>query len=70
MLPSPKDHDQVVIVPSGSMLRVPSTVMDAPVGAVVEDGVKLATGGLSEIETCEEVDAVDPLLSVTVNVIV
>jgi len=36
----------------------------------VEDGVKLVTGARSSIVTCEELDPVEPLLSVTVIIIV
>ena len=51
VLLSPKFHDQTDTVPSGSMLAVPSRLSEDPVGIVVDDGVKLATGGRSVIVT-------------------
>ena len=63
---SPQSTCVVLIVPSGSDTEIAS-VMVWPVLAVTGEGVKLTTGGLSPIVTCEEVDPVTPPLSVTVN---
>jgi hypothetical protein len=66
---SPQSTLVLLIVPSGSKADTES-VMLCPVLAIVGDGVKLTTGGLSVIMTWEEVDPVTPPLSVTVSVTV
>ena len=66
---SPQSTLVLPIVPSRSEADIES-VMLWPVLAVVGEGVKLTTGGLSVIMTWEEVDPVTPPLSVTVSVTV
>ncbi len=68
-VPSPQSTFVAVIEPSGSE-DVTETVTVWPVVGEVGDTEKLITGGRSETVTGEDDEVVEPLLSVTVTVIV
>lgn len=71
MVLSPKFQAYVVIVPSGSVEALASKLIDVPVGALVMDSVKLATGGRSVIVLVAVGAVVFPLLlSITATVTV
>ena len=73
--------DRVSIVPSPQSTFIETTVPSGSVAEIVrvtfwfvltdvEDGLKVGIGTLSLIVTCDEVEVIDPLLSVAVIMIV
>ncbi len=68
-VPSPQSTRVALTVPSGSALVIDKVTV-CPVLAEVSDGVGLTVGGRSVTVTVEEVEVLEPLLSVAVIVIV
>ena len=66
-VPSPQTTFRLLTVPSGSEAEM-VRVIEEPVETVVDDSVKLTTGGRSVIVLVEVVLAVSVALSVTVRV--
>jgi hypothetical protein len=69
MVPSPQSTLNETTVPSGSVAEIVRVTFWLVVSEV-DDGLKLGTGILSLIVTCEDVEVYDALLSVAVTIIV